>query len=248
MSPRPYLHLEVSLADAPQGARVTLSEQELHHLYRVVRASDGAELEVADGRGWSASGRLTQGEVTLSVPAAHAAAPAPRLHVAQALPKARKLDEVVRQVTELDVDLLTAVAADRSVVRLDADKAEKARARWEAVARAACEQSRRPYRPRLNGVVQLRMLLAEVVPGDAAILVAQPEATPLPDVAPNLSAPEVVLAIGPEGGWSASELALLEADGRVRFVGLGPTVLRTEHAAAAALAVTAALTGRWASG
>ena len=245
MSLRPYVHLDASLEHAEPGRRAALSEGERHHLYRVLRATDGTELEVADGAGWSASGRLTQGEVTLTTAATYAAVGLPRLHVAQGLPKARKLDEVVRQLTELGVDALTAVATERSVTRLEGAKALKAQARWEAVARAACEQARRPRRPRLTGVVSLDSLLDEVLAADAAILVGQPHATPLPDALPHVTASEVVLAIGPEGGWSPAELARLTADERVHRVGLGPTVLRTEHAAAAALAVASALLGRW---
>jgi hypothetical protein len=79
-------------------------------------------------------------------------APRPVLRVAQGLPKGRKLDEVVRVCTELGVDELVPVAADRCVVRLDERKAAKAVERWDAVARSASEQARRPFRPRVTPV------------------------------------------------------------------------------------------------
>lgn len=246
MSRRAYLHLGTPLTQAPVGAQAALSEAEQHPLYRVLRAADGTDLEVADGAGWSASGRLQGGAVTLTTAATLTPPPpAPRLRVVQALPKARRFDEVLRQVTESGVDAVTAITAERSVTRLDEGKAARARARWEAVARSACEQARRPHRPLIAGPVTVDALLAGGLAADAVLLVARPLATALPTVLAEGSAAEVAVAIGPEGGWSSAEVARFAADQRVRRVGPGPTVLRTEYAAAAALAVVAASLGRW---
>lgn len=238
----PYVHVDTSLGDVTVGARVPLAPDDRHHLRRVLRLADGTEVELADGTGASAHGRLQGDEVTLTAVTPPAAPSTPRLTVAQALPKGRKLDEVVRQVTELGVDRIVPVAAERSVARLDGAKAAKAVERWAAVARAACEQARRPARPEV---------VTPIVPGaltgeGRAVLVAEPSATdPLHAVAAELvAADEVVIAVGPEGGWSEGELAELTAAGATP-VRLGPHVLRTEHAAAAALAIVASAVGRW---
>lgn len=231
----------------------------------------GGAVEVADGAGWWAPAVLDpSATVRLAADAVHVPAPLPRLHLAQALAKGRKLDEVVRTATELGVDAVTPVVSARSVVRIDGDRGTRAVRRWQAVARAACEQSRRAWRPAIGEVVRVAAdvpapLRSQPAPlhsrstGPAGagapderevhlrrlVLVSQPGARPLPDLlAAAEEVDEVVLAIGPEGGWTDDEVATLRSAGATA-VGLGPTILRTEHAGAAGLAVLAAALGRW---
>ena len=242
----PYVHLDASLDGAADGDHVALSAADDHHLRRVLRLTPGSPVEVADGGGGSASGVLADGAV--EVTAVHPPLPprTPRLTVLQALPKARKFDEVVRQVTELGADAIVPVAAARSVTQLDGARATKAVERWRAVARAAGEQSRSPHRPVIGEVTALADLLDRDEVADARIVIAHPGGPPLPEVGIEVArgAHHLAIAVGPEGGWTDAEVARLVAGGAV-LAGLGPTVLRTEHAAAAAIAVLAALTGRW---
>jgi 16S rRNA (uracil1498-N3)-methyltransferase len=243
----PYVHLTTPLGDAGAGAPVPLDADAAHHLSRVLRLRPGAAVVVADGAGNEAPALLGDGEVVLEAPARATPAGRPRLTVAQALPKARKLDDVIRQVTELGVDRVVPVAAERSVVRLDGDRAERAVTRWRAVARAAAEQARRPYLPVVSPVTSASDLVAELRPGDRLFVahvgaVRSLAAAVTDTVAAGTT--EIVVAVGPEGGWTDAEVAAFEAAGG-EVIGLGPSVLRTEHAAAAAVAVVAALAGRW---
>jgi 16S rRNA (uracil1498-N3)-methyltransferase len=238
----PFVHVDASLSGRAAGDRIVLDASDRHHLTTVLRLRAGAEVELSDGRGVSASAELHGDAVVLLVDAVPSPPPRPRLQVAQGLPKGRKLDEVVRVCTELGVDAVIPVVARHSVVRLDGAKAAKAVERWRAVARAASEQARRAWRPEVTEVRAAAALTAD--PGET-LLVAHPGGPPLPHVLPDLgSAAGVVVAVGPEGGWSAPETRAW-LDRGARLVGLGPTVLRTEHAAAAALAVLAAGLGRW---
>jgi 16S rRNA (uracil1498-N3)-methyltransferase len=246
MSRTPFVHLAADLADAGPGVAVALGEDEAHHLTRVLRLRVGAEVEVADGRGRRVAAVLGAGQVVLTADPVHTPRPRPELVLAQALPKGRKLDEVVRVATELGVDRIVPVATARSVVTLRGERAARAAERWRAVGRAAAEQSRRPYLPRVDTPVEVASLptVASVAAG-GALLVAAPGAAPLPEVvASSARAAPVTVAIGPEGGFTTEEVAALVAAG-ARAVGLGPAVLRTEHAGAAALAVLGALLGRW---
>jgi 16S rRNA (uracil1498-N3)-methyltransferase len=257
MSLVPYVHLDVPLADLTEGAAVTLPPDAIHHLTRVLRLAPGAPLQVADGVGWQAAARFADGAVTLRGAAIHVPAPRPSLVVAQALAKGRKLDEVVRQVTELGADGFVALRTARSVVSLDAARQAKVTGRWRQVAWSASEQARRPTRPFIAGPVAVDDLPHWSVEGPhvtspdgvgsdpALLLVAHPGGRPLPDVLADHPLPGgVTVAIGPEGGFDDDEVARLESAGAVG-VGLGPSVLRTEHAAAAAVAACAALLGRW---
>jgi 16S rRNA (uracil1498-N3)-methyltransferase len=247
MSATPFVHVTADLADAARGVAIDLAPDEVHHLSRVLRLRPGAEVEVADGRGRRALAVLDTGQVVLTADPVALPRPRPALALAQALPKGRKLDEVVRLATELGVDRVVPFGAARSVVTLTGERAERAVERWRAVGRAAAEQARRPFLPQVDPPVDVAALpaVAGVAKG-ALLLVAAPGAAALPDlVVPSWSERgSVTVAIGPEGGFTADEVAALIAAG-AQPVGLGPAVLRTEHAGGAALAVLAALLGRW---
>jgi len=241
MSLRPFVHLGHDLAGRRGGEDLALADEDLHRLRTVLRLRVGALVEVADGRGAVASGRLIADGVRLDAEPRQVPHPQPTLWLAQAIPKGRRFDEVVRQATELGVDGIRPVRAARGVVHVEGERRDRASERWAALARAAAEQSRRPWRPEIAELVAP----ADLPRPGVLTLVADPGAPALPAVlqaAQPAAAVEVV--IGPEGGWTAEELDGLVAAG-ARAVGMGPSILRTEHAGPAALAVLAALTGRW---
>ncbi len=241
MSRTPFVHLDAGLAGAVEGSRLALSAEERHHLTRVLRLSPGAPIEVADGQGWWGPAELTTDGVLLTGAVQHRPPPSPRLVLAQALPKGRKLDEVLRQATELGVDELRVVISSRSVRQLEGERASRARVRWQAVVSAACEQARLARRPQVTGPLALDRLARD----DELLLVAHPGAPGLPSVVESLAGvAAVVLAVGPEGGFSDAEVADAVAGGALA-VGLGDSVLRAEHAGPAGLAVLSAAVGRW---
>jgi 16S rRNA (uracil1498-N3)-methyltransferase len=226
--------------DAVAGDRVALEGDDARHLAVVLRAGPGDPVSLADGTGVVHQAEVVAAapsRVDLSVTASHRVDdPSPRLTVVQALPKGRKLDEVVQRLTEVGVDRLVPVRSARSEVRLDDAKAAKQVARWRAVALAASKQSRRT-RP-LEVADVGRWATAFPAGADGVVLWEESD-VPLRRVL-DVTAPRLVLGIGPEGGLTAEE---------VRRTGLpdaslGPTVLRTETAAIVAASVTFALAGR----
>ena len=241
--PDPYVLVPAgTFADRSAGERVDLPESARHHLLRVLRLRDGAAIEAADGAGVVVPARLRDGGLELTAAPVEVLAPAPRVHVWQALGKGRKHDEVVRVLTELGVDAVTAVVSERTVVDLGG-KQDRVRARWQAVADAACEQARRPRRPDLHGPAPLADLVGDL--GRRPCLLAHVGETtdPLSAAEAGVGTEEIVVAVGPEGGWTDEEVALVgRAGGTV--VGLGPTVLRTEHAATVLGTIVLAAAGR----
>lgn len=224
------------------GDRVRLPDDVRHHLHRVLRVRDGAAVVAADGAGVVAPCRAEGEDLLLVADPAVVPPPVPSVHVWQGLGKGRKHDEVVRVLTELGVDEITAVTSERTIVDLGG-KADRARDRWHAVASSACAQARRPRRPAIQGPRHLRDLVAGL--DGRPCLVAHVGATTDPLAAAEAAAGtrEIVVAVGPEGGWSDDEVAALEAAGAT-VVGLGPTVVRTEHAATALASIVLAATGR----
>jgi 16S rRNA (uracil1498-N3)-methyltransferase len=210
-------HVFVDDLDVP-----AVSEDDAHHLDRVLRLRAGDPLTAADGAGRWRSVRYgapleVAGEVV------DVGRPDPPLTVACALVKGERPELVVQKLTELGIDRIAVFAARRSVVRWDDDRAARHLERLRRVAREASMQSRRCWLPEVTGV----LTFDEVVALDGVAL-ADRDGPPLN---PSVHA----LAIGPEGGWDDDEAV---AD--VPRVGLGRHVLRAETAAIAAGVVLAA--------
>lgn len=228
--------------EAVDDGRVVLGDEDSHHLVRVLRRGPGAAVSVADG-----AGRVWQGEIaevgppvvlTLAAPV-EVPMPCPLLTVVHALPAGRKLDEVVRRLSELGADRLQPVISARAENRPRRDKAAKQVGRWRAVAHAAAKQARRARPLAVDDVGSWPGVLPESAVG--AVLWEDADVR-LGAALDDVDAAEgIALGIGPEGGLTAEEVA---AAG-LPAVALGDTILRTETAAVAAGAVVLHRAGRF---
>ena len=208
----------VESLDEPQ-----LEAADLHHFGRVLRLRPGAEICVTDGVGGWRRCRFDGSEQLVPLSdVGREPKPEPELTVAFALVKGEKPELVVQKLTELGVDRIVPVDARHSVVRWDEARARKHLDRLRRVAREACSQCRRLWVPQVGQVTTVAALRA-----DGAVL-AHVGGRPLRRT-------DVVIAVGPEGGWSDDEL-----DG-AETVTLGGHVLRAETAAITAGALSAAL-------
>jgi 16S rRNA (uracil1498-N3)-methyltransferase len=240
-------HALVATLIEPDQRRVVLADATLHHLRRVLRLEDGAALSVTDGEGRHASARLTADGAQLVSEVEVVQQRRPELVLVQALAKGRRLDDAVRAVCELGVDRIVPVIAERTQGRPGNEERTALRARWQALAVSALEQSRSDWLVRIDEVRTSDDVLDRPdLTGQR--LIAVPGARALPDLleAVELTA-RVSVAIGPEGGWTPSELVRAGRAGWSE-AGLGPSVLRAEHAGLVALSVIAARTGRWRAG
>jgi len=232
--------------DLPADA-VTLTGAEAHHAAAVRRLRPGERADVSDGAGTLAECLVTsvaRDSVVLAVRSVHTVPPPePRITVVQALPKGDRGELAVELMTEIGVDSVIAWAAERCVTRWQGDRAERALAKWRSTAREAVKQSRRAWLPEIGGPAALSDVTQLTADAACAVTLeagaARPlSALPLPDQG------EIVLVVGPEGGISPGERAELTDAGAVE-ARLGPTVLRTSTAGAAATAVLLIRTGRW---
>ena len=213
----------------PDAREVLLDAEDTRHLVTVLRARDGAPVTVADGTGsvWTARFRGATGEVArLALETRRVVeAPRPALTVVHALPKQRKLDEVVQRLTELGVHRIVPVHSARSQVQLDDRKAAKAVTRWRAIALAAAKQSRRARLPIVDDVGHWSSAFNADAPG---VVCWEESTTGLREVLGKQREPATfTLAVGPEGGLTADEVA---AAG-LPHASMGPSILRTETAA-----------------
>jgi 16S rRNA (uracil1498-N3)-methyltransferase len=229
------------------GATVVLSGAEARHAAVVRRLRAGERADLSDGAGTLASGVvITVGpqEVAVAVRSVMpVAVPSPRITVIQALAKGDRGELAVEMMSEVGVDAVVAWPAERSVVRWEGTRGERSLAKWGAVAREAAKQSRRAWMPAVTGPASLAEVAAAVSSAACAVVLEPGAAVPLSRLALPVAG-EIVLVVGPEGGISAKERSALAAAGATE-ARLGPTVLRTSTAGAAAAAVLLSRTGRW---
>src|SRR5699024_915570 len=148
----------------------------------------------------------------------------PHLTVVQALPKGDRGELAVEMMTEAGVDRIIPWAAERCITRWKGERAGKALTKWRVTAREAGKQSRR-YR--VPGVVDQasRAGAADLLAGADLWLILHEEGVHrLSEVDLHTGGSDVVLVVGPEGGFSVSELATFDEAGAVRAL-LGPSVL-----------------------
>ncbi|MCD8326669.1 MAG: 16S rRNA (uracil(1498)-N(3))-methyltransferase [Lachnospiraceae bacterium] len=157
----------------------------------------------------------------------------------QGLPKADKLEWIIQKAVELGVSRIVPVTMERSVVKLDARKAEAKLARWQSIAQAAAKQSKRDVIPEVGSVLKFQEALAQA--GEAQVkLLPYENARGMEAARELLHAIEpgesIAVFIGPEGGFSSKEVDAALAAG-VKPITLGRRILRTETAAVAVLAM-----------
>jgi 16S rRNA (uracil1498-N3)-methyltransferase len=237
----------VFLTDDVTAERLVLSGPEGHHPARLRLVQIGERVDLVDGRGTRAECTVeVVGRDTVELAVLRRSTeppPALRVVLVQALAKGDRGELAVELSTEVGVDEVVPWSAERSVVKWEGDRGAKALARWRSTAREAGKQSRRSWLP----TVQEPHTTAEVVERmtTAAATLVLHEAAEQPLAACELpAAGDLLLVVGPEGGVTDRELAALTAAGGIA-VRLGPSVMRTSTAGAAAVAVVSALTSRW---
>jgi 16S rRNA (uracil1498-N3)-methyltransferase len=201
----------------------SLRDGDRHHLERVLRVRAGQPITVSDGNGSWRDCTFGSEIVALDDPV-WIPQPDPALTVAFAIPKGDRAEWAVQKLTEIGIDHIIVLHADRSVVRWEAAREERHLERLRRVAREAAMQSRRRWLPQVSGPLSVVQAAAS---GPAARCEAGGRS-------PSLEHP--VLLVGPEGGWSDGERAEVR-----HAVALGPNVLRVETAALCAGALLTAL-------
>lgn len=209
-----------------------------HAQVRRVQPGDTLCLFDGSGRDWPAEVlTMTRSEVRVHVgePVAVQRELACAVTLAVGMPANDRMDALVEKASELGVARLQPLLCERSVLRLDGERAVKKREHWQGVAIAACEQSGRARVPVVEPVRTLLQWLQAEVPASAQRLLLSPQPGVLPLRALYGGAAELCALSGPEGGLSPAEEAAAGAAGFIA-AGLGPRVLRADTAPLALLA------------
>jgi 16S rRNA (uracil1498-N3)-methyltransferase len=215
------------------GSTGRLGPAELHHLAGVLRLEPGAAVELFDGAGPAGEATFTGSELALGA-RREAPAPAAVVWLAFALARGEKADWVVQKGTEVGVTRFVPWQAERSVVRLQGDRAAERAARWRRIAAEAARQCGRADVPEVATPPGLGGVL-EAPPGFARLLFHAGAGAPLASALPP-GAPGHLVVVGPEGGFTDGEIRACLDAGCVA-ASLGPRVLRAETAAVVAAAL-----------
>jgi 16S rRNA (uracil1498-N3)-methyltransferase len=156
----------------------------------------------------------------------------------QTLIKSDKMDWVIQKATELGVAAIAPIQSAHSVIKLNPDRLEHQRSRWERIARDAAQQSERWTIPTIADPVSLAEICRQYASAPLkSILMERSNGPSLATVSlPSKSQGPIVVLVGPEGGWAPDEQRLAQEQGFLSLT-LGPRILRAETAAIAALSI-----------
>lgn len=223
------------IADEVSGNHAALTGEHADHLLRVLRARVGQEFDIVAGgsvrRARIAS--MSENRVDFDLGEEIPAASTSNVTLVLSIFKFDRMEWAIEKCTELGISRIVPVIAHRTDAHLASASAKRVE-RWRRISRQASEQSRRAAPPKIE--VPLKLQEAINLPSTFKIVLAESEReTHLRDIEIPRNG-EVLLAIGPEGGWTDGELQLFRNAGWIP-ASLGATILRTETAAIAATAI-----------
>lgn len=229
-----------------EGAIIALPETAAVHAARVLRMQAGDTILLFNGDGTDYQCHLTavqKNHVTAQVLSSKVLSNESPLDILilQGISSGDRMDYTIQKAVELGVKGIQPIATERSVVKLNQERAEKRVAHWQQIVHSACEQSGRAFAPTVHFPVSLSQWLAQNPQHEASRILLNPVgAKQLAQLRKPTN--QIQLLIGAEGGLNAHEIDTATAHG-FQSVILGPRILRTETAALTAIASMQTLWG-----
>ncbi len=219
---------------------------DVRHMKKVLRHVPGDRVTLIDGTGFEYPAVLEtidKGTALFSIIEKKWSGTASPLElvVAQGFLKEKKMDTIVRHLTELGLSRWIPVISERSVARPDKRRMAERMRRWEAIAIESLKQCGLSKLPAISPVVTLRELVTGPEAFDGKIVFWEEETAPLDALYPQ-KPNRILVLIGPEGGFSYDEIQLAQASG-FKSISLGPRILRAETAAISACTLVQYLYG-----
>jgi 16S rRNA (uracil1498-N3)-methyltransferase len=227
------------IADEVSGNRAALTGNHARHLTQVLRAQVGQRFDVSTGTAVRSATvtSVRADRVEFALGETIAQAELARITVAISIFKFDRMEWAIEKCAELGIVRIVPVIAARTEKHL-ATAAAKRVERWRRLVHQATEQSRRTSSPEIAEPIKLKELFA--IADETRIVLSEVERElTLKDALPP-DANSVLLAFGPEGGWTDHELAVFGEAGWAS-ASMGNTILRAETAVIAAVAVVASV-------
>jgi 16S rRNA (uracil1498-N3)-methyltransferase len=218
---------------------IRITGSRAHHLVNVLRYEEGAVVLMLDGLGgaWRAKvARARSQELLMEQLEAVTTTPIPqRVTLYQAIPKGDKMDWVVQKATELGVHRIVPCVSQHGVVKVDHSRSDAKIVRWQKIAEEAAIQCERDTIPTITQILHLTgHALPRTEPN--LVLAERRDALSFPLALGKLTVSQLNIWVGPEGGFSSSEIDWFVEYGAT-LTSLGTRILRTETASLAALAL-----------
>ena len=224
-----------------EGAHIRLDADACHYVRNVLRLKSGVTISLFNGEDLYDYESLLSYEgkhatATIQNRVAHNTESALKTEIIQGLSRSDHMDWMIQKCTELGVTRISVFNANHSQIPLKPAQLKKRLMHWRNVAIKACEQCGRQIPPQINFQQNLASVLDEATRRDLKILLDSGGDRLLSEPTTNNLNDQITILLGPEGGLSETELKSAQNAGFIA-TSLGPRILRTETAAATALAI-----------
>lgn len=227
-----------------KDGKIYVEREGCHHIIDVMRLGKGDGVVVFDGTGKEYVGKIgsvNNKRVIIDILKTRIVdrRQSVRISLAQAIPKKDKMDLIVQKATELGIDEIVPFESSRTVVKSKGERSGHKIERWFKIAIEASKQCGRSRVPKVQNIAHFNSVLDDIPKYGLAIMpcLADNKTTLLKSALKKVSKPDNVLVIiGPEGGFSEDEIDKANARGAV-LVSLGDLVLRSDTAAIAAISI-----------
>ena len=218
-------------AKEKQGNKILLEESDLHHIKTVMRMNIGDNIEcIYDRKLYICKIEDFNNNISIEKEIEENNELDAEIIIAIGLVKEQKFDLILQKLTELGVSKIIPVSMERSIVKLDKQKFEKKKKRWESICKEASEQSHRNIIPEITEIMSIKDLTKIEAERKYVCSVKEKENKLGKYLQNKTKCATMLYVIGPEGGITDKEEQILNENGYTS-ISLGPRVMRVETAA-----------------
>lgn len=226
-----------------KDGKIFVDSEEAHHILDVMRLKEKNEVTAFDGKGHEYRGIISKVakkslEINIIDTSTRKSAQRFAITLAQALPRKEKMDYIIEKATELGVGSIIPMNTKRTVVRPDSKKIKSKIDRWERIAREAAKQCGRVSLVKIDENLDFEEVIKKAGSYDLAVMPSTEytEKESNKKILENFKGKNILVIIGPEGGFDPSEVGLARKN-NVSLVSLGENTLKCDTAALTTLAI-----------
>jgi 16S rRNA (uracil1498-N3)-methyltransferase len=215
-------------------SKAKIKGQDAKHISKVLRLNKGDRIEITNGAGKDFTAIITfisTGNIELDIIDEYDSLTESPIDITlcSGMLKDKKMDLVIKHLTQLGIQSWIPFFCERSIPTPDIKRMEKRIKRWEIIARESLKQCRRSRLPRISEPLSFKELLTQSTSCDLKIAFWEKASQRLDTLKKDPSNLKIIILIGPEGGFSETEMKMSKEKGFLSY-SLGPRILRAETA------------------
>jgi 16S rRNA (uracil1498-N3)-methyltransferase len=216
------------------SSKATIQGQDAKHICKVLRLAIGDIIQITNGKGKDFTAKISsilKASVEINIIEEHKSLTESPIDITlcTGMLKDKKMDLVIKHVTQLGIYKWVPFFCERSIPTPDIKRLEKRHKRWEIIAQESLKQCQRSRLPIISNPLNFKDMLAIACTYDEKITFWEKATKKLETLERSASIKKVIILIGPEGGFSETEIALAKEKGFCSY-SLGPRILRAETA------------------